>query len=178
MHKLAYSPNLVKSVRNLAGKPVSETGHLSNEPLRIYLSCAIEDFSTFRCDTVLDLIYFLLPNATVLEPKKLFATTADWLRQWPDIYPTLDCLWFFPMFDGSVSMGVTKEVIECHNHGVPVFCFFHGWVFPVDIPCPPLSEFEFLRASVSLDTKFNPPYPRIDIVSLREVSAFLRKAAR
>jgi hypothetical protein len=91
----------------------------------VYLACPIALFSTPQYDEIRALIRKRRPRARLVEPKRLWDSTAQWLRDWPHVLPTISALVFFTGDEG-LTPGVEREVDDALAAGLPVYCADFG----------------------------------------------------
>jgi hypothetical protein len=60
----------------------------------------------------LDAVRKQFPKLHVFDATREFASTADWLRRWPDLLPRINTLVVVPRPDGSVNGSCAREVLD------------------------------------------------------------------
>jgi hypothetical protein len=61
------------------------------------------------------------PHSRLLEARGMFRDNQDWLERWPEVLASLSALVFFAEVDGTVGMGVSKEVSDALAARLPVY---------------------------------------------------------
>lgn len=94
-----------------------------NSPIdgRIYVASPTPTFGTDYHRRMLCYVRACLPGADLVLPSDVFESTEDWLRQWPNVLASLTGLVFFAEPDGTLGMGVCKEVQDAEAAGLPVW---------------------------------------------------------
>jgi hypothetical protein len=91
----------------------------------VYVACPLHVYGTPRYDRKLAVVRVHWPNATILEPKHLFSSNADWLAKWPAILDSLTTLVYFTDARGRYGDGVARELTDVRGRGLPIF-YLHG----------------------------------------------------
>lgn len=94
--------------------PVSHGTDTTHET--VYLTAPLSTFVTPRYDAALATIRERHPHARILSPRELFGSSAEWLRQWPSIRPTITLMYLLPALtrvsptiEGTIALGCLKE---------------------------------------------------------------------
>lgn len=111
----------------------------------VYLSCPVALFSTPQYDKVRGLIRRRRSGARLVEPKRLWRNSYEWLRDWPRVLRTISALVFFTGDEG-LTPGVAHEIDDALAAGLPVYCADFGDLTRVERHVRP-GVFTFARAT-------------------------------
>lgn len=109
---------------------------------RVYAAHAMTCYGTEHERASLDTLAGLFPDAEIVDPAGMFASSTEWLDRWPDVLDGLDALVLFADEHGMVGAGCLREVADAIAAGVPV-----AYLDPCFGLCE-LAGFDFLPASV------------------------------
>ena len=90
------------------------------DPQRVYVALPALAYGTARHSAALEVAARLHPEAKIVDPATLFASSADWLERWPEMLNALDALVVAPGPRGWIGTGVLREVADAIAAGVPV----------------------------------------------------------
>ena len=86
----------------------------------VYLASPKPTFGTQWASFMLGRARRLFPHGAVIAAGTLFVSDEDWLKRWPFVLPSLAALAFFSEPDGTLGMGVCKEITDAQALGLPV----------------------------------------------------------
>jgi hypothetical protein len=87
----------------------------------VYLASPKPTFGTRLYARMVGRAWKYFPRAGVIKAHGMFRDDDDWLHRWPFMLPSLAALAFFAEPDGTVGMGVAKEVADALALCLPVY---------------------------------------------------------
>jgi len=95
---------------------------VTRRPL-VYVAHPVTTYGTPHERAVLDRLAVVLRQAELIDPSTLYASTDEWLADWPRMVVTIDALVLFSEPDGTVGAGCLREMAEVWGWGLPVALF-------------------------------------------------------
>ncbi len=89
----------------------------------VYVAHPVTTYGTPHERDVLDRLAAVLRGAELIDPSKLYASTDEWLADWPEMVVKIDALVLFTEPNGTVGAGCLREMAESLGRGLPVALF-------------------------------------------------------
>ena len=86
----------------------------------VYLASPKPTFGTKLARRMMGRARKQFPRAGVIAAGELFTSNEDWLKRWPFVLPAFSGLAFFSEPDGTVGLGLCKEVADARALDLPV----------------------------------------------------------
>jgi hypothetical protein len=99
--------------------------------LTVYLAAGVDTYTTPSYDAARAQLQAHWPRARVISPREQYTCTADWLRQWSSIAPSVDALVILPYPDGTTGLGVYTEADAVRRQGGAVYVIDAGHLYPL-----------------------------------------------
>jgi len=103
----------------------------AEERLTVYLAAGADTSTTPSYDEGLSMLHVQWPRARVISSRDQYTCTADWLRQWSSIAPSVDALVILPNPDGTTGLGVYTETNTIRRQGGAVYVLEAGQLYPL-----------------------------------------------
>jgi len=98
----------------------------------IYIASPVSTYQSRRYDLMSSRVAQRYPGATIMVARGMYESSHDWRKKWPEVLPRIDEFVFFAELDGTVGMGVCKELHDADMGGIPIWYLHHDgrWFEP------------------------------------------------
>ncbi len=108
------------SIPQAQAGPQGKRARRLNKPPLIYLASPIPTYTTARYDAMLEHARRAYPDSELLPARGLYLGSDHWRQTWPQHLKRITSACFFPDVDGSIGLGVHRELQDVIAACLPV----------------------------------------------------------